>query len=111
MGAAHHNKQEPGPGPARKQPWAWPRWLAVLLSSTLFFLDSCTAVTRLNMAYLSRKHAKVGAPPWPSVKLVLAKPDGQLQMTNWVPAGQRSTALHSASPWLPFGSGQPVVSG
>ena len=75
------------------------------------FLDSCTAVTRLNMAYLSRKHAKVGAPPWPSVKLVLAKPDGQLQMTNWEPAGQRSAALHSASPWLPFGSGQPVVSG
>lgn len=103
MGAAHHNKQEPGP--ARKQPWAWPRWLAVLLSSTLFFLVSCTAVTRLGMEVLSRDQAKVGAPPWHTVKLVLATPDGQLHQVDWEPAGPRNLALQRASPLLPSEAG------
>ena len=83
----------------------WQRWLAVLLSSTVFFLVSCTAVTRLGMEVLSRDQAKVGAPPWHTVKLVLATPDGQLHLVNWEPAGPRNLALQRASPLLPSESG------
>ena len=94
-----HNKQSPEPR------LHWQRWLAVLLSSTVFFLVSCTAVTRLGMEVLSRDQAKVGAPPWHTVKLVLATPDGQLQLVNWEPAEQRNLALQRTSPLLPRESG------
>ncbi len=100
---AHQAQDKQAPKPTRHGHWQ--RWLAVWLSSTVFFLVSCTAVTRLGMEVLSRDQAKVGAPPWHTVKLVLAAPGGQLQLVNWEPAAQRNLALQRASPLLPNESG------
>ena len=108
MGKAHQAQgkaQHGAPEPARKRHGHWQRWLAVLFSSTVFFLVSCTAVTKVGMEVLSRDQAKVGAPPWHTVKLVLATPDGQLQLVNWEPAVPRNLALQRASPLLPNESG------
>ena len=100
---AHQAQNKQAPEPTRHG--RWQRWLAVLLSSTVFFLVSCTAVTRLGMEVLSRDQAKVGAPPWHTVKLVLAAPDGQLRLVGWEPAAQRNLALQRASPLMPSESG------
>ena len=82
------------------------RWLALILSSVVFFLVSCTAVTRTGMAVLSRDQAKVGDPPWSTVQIVVARPDGQLQITHWFPEETRHAVMAKASPLLPQGSGQ-----